>query len=301
MTYLRIPGEWMTTREETAFGPQKIFRQLKIEKIESVQYSAALAITGAWRGTSRQKLYAELGWESLSSSRWSRRLTLFYDKVIRDDQAVSEHLNHYFANIADTLKIAKIIKEPVQTTGDPIQDCIQAYPNHPSILRIKGMVDAREKFEFSQVDPTTVVSEIQKMNATKMTSGAIPTDKLKLASNICYHINNAIDMNVFPDILKLADVSPIFKNGESTTDANYRPISVLSSVSKIYERLLSKQILPHISQYLSDLLCGFREKYSTQDALIRLIERCRKCLDKRGIVGMVLMDLSKKSLRLPAS
>ena len=46
-----------------------------MEKIESAQYSAALAITGAWRGTSRQKLYADLGWESLSSRRWSRRLT----------------------------------------------------------------------------------------------------------------------------------------------------------------------------------------------------------------------------------
>ena len=52
-----------------------------MEKIESVQYSAALAITGAWRGTSQQKLYAELGWESLSSRRWSRRLTLFYKIV----------------------------------------------------------------------------------------------------------------------------------------------------------------------------------------------------------------------------
>ena len=95
--------------------------------------------------------------------------------------------------------------------------------------------------------------------STKMTSGAVPTDKLKLASNICYkeiayHINNAIDTNIFSDILKFADVSTILKNGESTTDVNYRPISVLSSVSKIYERLLSKQILPHISQYLSDLL-----------------------------------------------
>ena len=49
-----------------------------MEKLESVQYSAALAVTGTWRGTSREKLYAELGWESLNSRRWSRRLTLFY-------------------------------------------------------------------------------------------------------------------------------------------------------------------------------------------------------------------------------
>ena len=52
-----------------------------MEKLESVQYSAALAVTGTWRGTSREKLYTDLGWESLSSRRWSRRLTLFYKFV----------------------------------------------------------------------------------------------------------------------------------------------------------------------------------------------------------------------------
>ena len=49
-----------------------------MEKLESVQYIAALAVSGAWKGTSREKLYAELGWESLSSRRWSRRLISFY-------------------------------------------------------------------------------------------------------------------------------------------------------------------------------------------------------------------------------
>ena len=54
-----------------------------MEKLESVQYSAALAVTGTWRGTSRDKLYAELGWESLNSRRWIRRLILFY-KIINN-------------------------------------------------------------------------------------------------------------------------------------------------------------------------------------------------------------------------
>ena len=52
-----------------------------MEKLESVQYSAALAVSGAWRGTSREKVYAELDWESLSLRRWSRRLTLFYQFI----------------------------------------------------------------------------------------------------------------------------------------------------------------------------------------------------------------------------
>ena len=62
---------------------QNIFLPSLMEKLESVQYSAALAVTGTWRGTSREKLYAELGWESLSSRRWSRCLTLFY-KIINN-------------------------------------------------------------------------------------------------------------------------------------------------------------------------------------------------------------------------
>ena len=62
---------------------QNIILSNLMEKLESVQYSAALAVTGTWRGTSREKLYTELGWESLSSRRWSRRLTLFY-KIINN-------------------------------------------------------------------------------------------------------------------------------------------------------------------------------------------------------------------------
>ena len=57
---------------------QNIILPNLMEKLEVVQYSAALAVTGTWRGTSREKLYAELGWESLSFRRWSRRMTLFY-------------------------------------------------------------------------------------------------------------------------------------------------------------------------------------------------------------------------------
>ena len=49
-----------------------------MEKLEQIQYSAALAITGALKGTSREKLYDQLGWESLNLLRWSRRLIPFY-------------------------------------------------------------------------------------------------------------------------------------------------------------------------------------------------------------------------------
>ena len=53
-----------------------------------------------------------------------------------------------------------------------------------------------------------------------------------------------VEQCIFPEKLKLADVSPVFKNGDATVKKNFRPISVLSSLSKVFERLLLKQILP---------------------------------------------------------
>ena len=107
---------------------------------------------------------------------------------------------------------------------------------------------------------------------TKKTSGPVPVDKLKLVAESCYkeisyHINNTIDDKIFPDNLKKADVSPIFKSGDSHIKKNFRPISVLSTLSKVFERLMLSQMLPFIRPSLSDLLCGFREGYSTAPSM----------------------------------
>ena len=71
----------------------------QMEKLESVQYSAALAITGAWKGTSRDKLYDELGWESLNLRRWSRRLILFY-KIVNN--LTSDYTRHPIPHLQES-------------------------------------------------------------------------------------------------------------------------------------------------------------------------------------------------------
>ena len=74
---------------------------------------------------------------------------------------------------------------------------------------------------------------------------------------------------------------------------NYRPITVLPSVSKIYERMMQDQMLPFVQSFLSPLLCGFREGYGTQHALLHFVETCKKSIDSGGVAGVVLTDLSK--------
>ena len=67
-----------------------------MQKIELVQYSGALAVTGTWRRTSCEKLYGELGWESLHARRWSRRLFMLY-KIINN--LLSEYISESLPNL----------------------------------------------------------------------------------------------------------------------------------------------------------------------------------------------------------
>ena len=106
-------------------------------------------------------------------------------------------------------------------------------------------------------------------------------------------MNNHFNNGTFPANLKLADVLPIFKSTDSTLKNNYRPVSVLPVISKVFERIMQGQMISYIDKYLSKYLCGYRQGYSTQHALISLLEKWKYALDEKQFTGAVLMDLSK--------
>ena len=105
--------------------------------------------------------------------------------------------------------------------------------------------------------------------------------------------DNTILTSYFRDELKVADASPIFKKYDPQKSNNYRPVSVLPIVSKVFERLLHKQMSLHVEEHLSPYLCGYRKGFSTQQALLSLLERWKNVLDKKVYGGTALMDLSK--------
>ena len=93
--------------------------------------------------------------------------------------------------------------------------------------------------------------------------------------------------------MKLADITPVFKKKDPLDKTNYRPVSVIPTVSKLFEKIMQKQVNGFISNCLSLFLCGYRKGYNTQQALLALIEKWKKNLDDKGYGGAVLMDLSK--------
>ena len=91
----------------------------------------------------------------------------------------------------------------------------------------------------------------------------------------------------------MADITPVYKKDEKIFKGNYRPVSILPSVSKIFERCMYHDIWGFIEPYISNYLCGFRKGNSTESCLIAMIEKCKKALDKRQCAGALLTDLSK--------
>ena len=87
------------------------------------------------------------------------------------------------------------------------------------------------------------------------------------------NLNNTIETSTFPEQLKYADVKPVFKKDSQTDKKNYRPISILPIVSKIYERCINKQLEEYFQAPLSKYQCGFRKGYSVINLLIPMIEK----------------------------
>ena len=105
--------------------------------------------------------------------------------------------------------------------------------------------------------------------------------------------SNCIPNGLFPDLLKLADVTSLHKGDERTSKKIYRPVSVLPTISKVFERLMNKQITNYIESCLSSILCGFRKGYNAQRALVRVLEKWKSSLDNGENIGAILMDLTK--------
>ena len=216
------------------------------------------------------------------------------DQIQSDNLTISNTFNSFFTNVISTLNIQFWQNSESHLSSDTIYNAINWYSNHPSILKIKSSVKQDAiKFNFHLITKDDITETIQSLNSKKKTSGNIPTHILKTFESVYNEsltdcINNCISKSEFPDFLKLADVTPCFKKGDPTDKSNYRPISILPAISKVYEKIIFKQILAFIEPKLNSLLCGFRKKYSTQHALFLLLKKWQECKDKGGITGSLL-------------
>jgi len=107
--------------------------------------------------------------------------------------------------------------------------------------------------------------------------------------------NCCLATGIFPDDWKLAKASPIFKQGDRSDTDNYRPISVILAIAKVFERIVYNQLSSYLSQnnILSQYQSGFRSFYSTVTALLEATDNWAFNIDRGYINAVVFLDLKK--------
>ena len=108
--------------------------------------------------------------------------------------------------------------------------------------------------------------------------------------------NKCLKESCFPDCWKVSSVVPVFKNvGERATAKNYRPVSLLSVVSKVFEKLVNNRIVDYLEKcgLFSDFQYGFRSSRSTADLLTVVSDRIARAFNRSGATRAVALDISK--------
>ena len=187
--------------------------------------------------------------------------------------------------------------------NDQLTAIIKKFQNHPSIKKLKSKYNFQENFFFKPVPVNYVEGIIENIPNNKAARGEIPLHILKQCGftyqMLADCINDVLSQGIFPDSLKFANITPDHKKDEATDKQNYRPVSALPLLSKVFETVIYDQLSQYLDKYLNNLLWGFWKAYSSQHALFKLLQAWQEELDKSGFVGTILMDLSKACDTLP--
>ena len=202
------------------------------------------------------------------------------DTLIDDPTMIANSFNNFFVNVGPNLD-----KEIPKTPISPL-----------SYLKSRVVED----FVFSLTCNAEVMMLILKLDDSKSGPDTVPTNVFKIAAPIIVpHLvsifNLSLQSGIFPDPLKLAKVIPIFKAGSKLLVTNYRPISLLPILSKIFEKIVHKQLFEflELKAVIYESQFGFQKNKSTLHSLVEIIETIRDCIDKTNYGCGVFIDLKK--------
>ena len=217
-------------------------------------------------------------------------------KIINDPNIVSDSFNSFFSTVAD-----HIGNSPDLRSYSSFSEIPNSYTNHESILKIKEFMLGEDHgtFDFHHVSDKDVSNLIKKLKSNKSTGfDGLPPRLLKIACDeLCHPIASMINMSItshcFPSDCKKSEVNPMYKKKDNLLRNNYRPVSVLPCISKLFERSYYDQMYEHMSSILSMWLAAYRKNYGCQHVLVRFLEDMKMALDKKEHFGALLSDLSK--------
>ena len=188
-------------------------------------------------------------------------------------------LNEYYTGVADN-----IVNNINHTTYDPLNNL--PYSPH--------------SFAFHDITPDEVFKTIHNFKTKNSRADKIPSFLIKRISPILSIVlsnlfNASVKNEIFPDLLKTARVIPIFKKGCRNLPQNYRPISTLTFISKIFERLILNRLTNFFDKYnlLYNKQFGFLKNKSTTDAILNFVQHCLDNFNAKRYLISIFLDISR--------
>lgn len=204
----------------------------------------------------------------------------FGETETADSEIISEKFNQFFLDI-----------------GHSLASAIPAENLHFNSFLHN---DVTSSIYLSPVDNREIERIIKTLKKSSPGWDEITSDILGACSSIISHplvhiINLSLMDGIFPTELKIAKVLPLFKNGDPSQLKNYRPVSILSTISKIFEKIMYTRLLDFFNKHnvLYKYQFGFRKGHSTDMALVTLIEKVSNALEKGEYVLGLFLDFSK--------
>lgn len=202
-------------------------------------------------------------------------------KIVADQTEIAEHFNNFFVNIGSTLT------NHLQMPSDEYFESFE--------------YETTQFVDLQQADEHSVIARINEIKLSTATGpDSIPPKFLKrykerISGTFSTLINESIASEVYPNELKESMVSPIFKEGDKRNCNNYRPVSVPSAVSKVYESFLNAWFVMFLSlnNIIHQLQYGFQRNSNTTSAVTNLTNFITENLDRGKYVGIIFLDIRK--------
>lgn len=202
--------------------------------------------------------------------------------TLTDCKDICDELNNYFTNIGPNMA-SKL------TTND--------FDNSPS----NSLTSLPNSFFCEPCSELETFQEIMLLNEKKAAGFEnIPIKYLKISAEYVSFLlsnlfNKCILEGIFPSMLKIAKITPLYKGGCTNKATNYRPISILSPFSKIFEKLIYRRLIKYFETYniITKFQFGFRAKHSTNHVIYDVINNLQTYRDNKQFACLILLDLSK--------
>jgi hypothetical protein len=259
--YRNVYNKVVRTAKKLYFEKKLASNQANIKKVWQILYSAV----------------------NIKRTKTSNIRDLIIDyQLVSDPLHIANFLNNYFANVAS--KIVSEI-EPTNQPPDsklPLSANVFSFCNNPvTFSEIKEACDqlqSKTSLDFEGISLYFVKKVI-----------------FSIATPILHVFRQSLSSGIFPSQFKIAKVVPVFKSGDKTNPGNYRPISLLSSFSKILEKVVSIRLTLFLEKenVLTQFQFGFRTSHSTAHAMVHFLNIISKALNEKKHTIAIFCDLCK--------